>query len=196
MKAKLLFSTMGLLFLALVATAQEKAEINLNPWSEIPSGVYKLAVKGEVRVTIIYNKTKNYYDFGTDIQKYISSGQEKEARNYVSNGTLTITPELTGSAGVLRIFIKEPLIDIDATEGALVVFDSKITQPSMNVRLNNSKLYSEKKFSVNNFVLENRNGIIELKKANLDSAIISINKGSKNNISGKVYKQQMFVIEE
>lgn len=195
MKAKFLFSTIGLFFISLVALAQQKTEINLNPWSEIPTGVYKLSVRGEVRVTIIYSKT-SYYDFGTDLKKYIASGQEKSARSFVSNGTLTITPEITGAAGVIRIFLKEPLIDIEVSEGGLVMFGSKITQPSMNVRLNNSKLFSEKRFSVNNFVLENHQGIIELKNASLNSAVMKITPGSKNNFMGKVSKQQMFVIEE
>ena len=48
MKAKFLFSTIGLFFISLVALAQQKTEINLNPWSEIPTGVYKLSVRGEV----------------------------------------------------------------------------------------------------------------------------------------------------
>ena len=66
----------------------------------------------------------------------------------------------------------------------------------MNIRLNNAKLYSENKLKVDNFVLENNKGIIELHKAYLNSAILSISQGSKNNISGNISKQQIYVLKE
>ncbi|MCK9163527.1 MAG: hypothetical protein WCR29_02040 [Bacteroidales bacterium] len=195
MKIKQILVIIGLFLISSVASAQTKTSIDINPWSVIPSGVYKLSVKGNIRVTVIYGKT-SYYDFGTDIKKYIASGQEVTARNFVSNGTITITPEITGSAGVLRIYVKEPLVEIEVSEGGLVLFDSKISQASMTVRLFGSKLYSENKFKVDNFVLENYQGIIELKKAYLNSAIMNITQGSKNNISGRVSKQQIYVPEK
>ncbi|MFA7081562.1 MAG: hypothetical protein WC135_03010 [Bacteroidales bacterium] len=195
MKIKQIIAVLALFLVSFFASAQSKTAIDINPWSEIPSGVYKLVVKGDVRVTVVYGKT-SYYDLGTDIKKYISSGQELPARDVVSNGTLTITPEITGSPKIIRLYLREPLLEIDILDGGLVIFDSKLSQASMTIRLFNSKLYSENKFKVENFVLENNKGTLELKKANLNSAIISINEGSKNSISGEVSKQQIYVIKK
>ena len=94
------------------------------------------------------------------------------------------------------MYLREPLLEIDILDGGLVIFDSKLSQASMTIRLFNSKLYSENKFKVDNFVLENNKGTIELKKANLNSAILSINEDSKNSISGTVSKQQIYVIKK
>lgn len=194
MKSKLLLS-ITLFFFTLSASAQIQKEALVNQWSNIPNGVYKIVVIGQVRVTILKDKT-NHYDFGTDLKNYISSGQEKEGSSFVSNGTLTINSEATEVSGQIRIFLKDPLMDIDLSEGALLIYETKISQPSMTVKLNNSKLYSEKRFSVDNFVLENHKGIIELKKANIDSAIFNLTQGTKNNISGSVDNQQIYVIVE
>lgn len=194
MKSKLLLS-IALFFFTLSAFSQIQKEAPSNQWSNIPNGVYKLVVSGQVRVTILKDNT-NHYDFGTDLKNYISSGQEKEGSSFVSNGTLTINPEAAGVSGQIRIFLKDPLMDLDLSEGVLLIYDTKISQPSMTVKLNNSKLYSEKTFSVNNFVLENRKGIIELKKANIDSAIFNLTQGTKNNISGSIDNQQIYVIAE
>lgn len=195
MKTKQIIIAISLLLMSIVVSAQSNTALDINPWSVIPSGVYKLVVKGDVRVTVVYGKT-SYYDLGTDIKKYISSGQEIPARDFVSNGTLTITPEITGSPKIIRLYLREPLLEIDILDGGLVIFDSKLSQASMTIRLFNSKLYSENKFKVDNFVLENNKGTIELKKANLNSAILSINEDSKNSISGTVSKQQIYVIKK
>ena len=195
MKAKSLIFAIAIVLFAFSAQAQDKTTPILNQWSNIPNGVYKIVVSGQVRVTILKDKT-NHYDFGTDLKNYISSGQEKEGRSLVSNGTLTINSDSVGVSGQIRIFLKDPLMDIDLSEGALLIYDTKISQPSMTVKLNNSKLYSEKRFSVDNFVLENHNGIIELKKANIDSAIFNLTQGTKNNISGSIDNQQIYVIAE
>lgn len=195
MKAKQILIVTALFLIPFFASAQKQTPLEINPWAEIPSGVYKLSVKGEVRVTVIYGKN-SYYDLGTDLKGHIPSGQEKYARDFVSNGTLTITPEITGSPRVLRLYVNEPLIEIEVSEGGLVVIDSKLSQASMTVRLNNAKLYSENKFKVDNFVLENNKGIIELQKAYLNSAILSVSQESKNNISGNISKQQIYVLKE
>lgn len=195
MKAKQILIVIALFLIPFFASAQKQTPLEINPWAEIPSGVYKLSVKGEVRVTVISGKT-SHYDLGTDLKGHIPSGQEKYARDFVSNGTLTITPEITGSPRVLRLYVNEPLIEIEVSEGGLVVIDSKLSQASMTVRLNNAKLYSENKFKVDNFVLENNKGIIELQKAYLNSAILSVSQESKNNISGNISKQQIYVLKE
>ncbi|HHT03613.1 MAG TPA: hypothetical protein GX005_04740 [Bacteroidales bacterium] len=195
MKAKQILIVTALFLIPFFASAQKQTPLEINPWAEIPSGVYKLSVKGEVRVTVISGKT-SHYDLGTDLKGHIPSGQEKYARDFVSNGTLTITPEITGSPRVLRLYVNEPLIEIEVSEGGLVVIDSKLSQASMTVRLNNAKLYSENKFKVDNFVLENNKGIIELQKAYLNSAILSVSQESKNNISGNISKQQIYVLKE
>lgn len=195
MKAKQILIVTALFLIPFFASAQKQTPLEINPWAEIPSGVYKLSVKGEVRVTVISGMT-SHYDLGTDLKGHIPSGQEKYARDFVSNGTLTITPEITGSPRVLRLYVNEPLIEIEVSEGGLVVIDSKLSQASMTVRLNNAKLYSENKFKVDNFVLENNKGIIELQKAYLNSAILSVSQESKNNISGNISKQQIYVLKE
>lgn len=109
---------------------------------------------------------------------------------------MTINSEVTGLGGQIRIYLKDPLMEIELSEGALLIYDTKINQPSMTVKLNDAKLYSEKTFDIENFVLENKKGIIELKKAYLGSSIFNIAQGSKNSITGKVSKQQIYVIDE
>ncbi len=164
-------------------------------WSDIPSGVYKLVISGEVRVVIKKDRKKNHYDFGTDIKEYIASGQERNGSSFVNNGTIEITKADLGSNSQLRLFIKDQIMDIELRDGALLIYDSKISQPSMNVKINNAKLYSSKKFSINNFVIENRKGILELLKANLKSAVLNISPNSENTVGGNVSKLQIHVIQ-
>lgn len=164
-------------------------------WSDIPSGVYKLVISGEVRVVIKKDRKKNHYDFGTDIKEYIASGQERNGSSFVNNGTIEITKADLGSNSQLRLFIKDQIMDIELRDGALLIYDSKISQPSMNVKINNAKLYSSKKFSINNFVVENRKGILELLKANLKSAVLNISPNSENTVGGNVSKLQIHVIQ-
>jgi len=113
----------------------------------------------------------------------------------VNNGTIEITKADLGSNSQLRLFIKDQIMDIELRDGALLIYDSKISQPSMNVKINNAKLYSSKKFSINNFVIENRKGILELLKANLKSAVLNISPNSENTVGGNVSKLQIHVIQ-
>ena len=52
------------------------------------------------------------------------------------------------------------------------------------------------KLSITNFLLESRQGILDLKKANFKSAILNITPSSETTISGKVSNQQIHVIAE
>jgi hypothetical protein len=53
-----------------------------------------------------------------------------------------------------------------------------------------------KKLSITNFLLESRQGIVDLKKANFKSAVLNITPSSETTISGKVRNQQIHVIAE
>lgn len=195
MKIKQILVIVGLLLFPVFLSAQFSSKLELPEWSKIPTGIYKLRVEGNIRVRIEISK-ENYYDFGTDIRDYISSGQELPASNFCSNGTLTISSEITGTPSVLRIHTSEPLVEIEVLDGGLVIIDSRLRQPSMTVKLNNGKIFSEQKLSIDNFVLENHDGIVDLKKAYLESAILNISQESKNTIEGRVSKQKIYVIKK
>ena len=193
MKSKTIFLAILAVLFSLKGFSQEQVASH---WSDIPSGVYKLVLKGEVRVIIKKDRKKNHYDFGTDVKDYISSGQEKEGSSFVNNGTITITKEDLGSSPQLRLFIKDQIMDVELSDGALLIYESNISQPSMKLKLNNAKLYSAKKLSITNFLLESRQGILDLKKANFKSAILNITPSSETTISGKVSNQQIHVIAQ
>ncbi len=193
MKSKTIF----LAILALLFSVKGFSQEQVGPhWSDIPNGIYKLVVSGDVRVIIKKDSKKNHYDLGTDVKEYISSGQEKEGSSFVNNGTITITKEDLGSSQQLRLFIKDQIMDVELSDGALLIYESNISKPSMKVKLNNAKFYSEKKLSITNFLLESRKGIVDLKKANFKSAILNITPSSETTISGKVSNQQIHVIAE
>ena len=110
MKTKSLLIAIFLMLFAFSVNAQEQAP---QPhWSDLPSGIYSLKASGQVRV-IVKTSKKNFYDFGTDLKKYISSGQEAFGSTFVQNGKIIITPETMGSAGQIRIFLKDQLMDIE-----------------------------------------------------------------------------------
>ena len=83
MKSKTIFLAILAVLFSLKGFSQEQVASH---WSDIPSGVYKLVLKGEVRVIIKKDSKRNHYDFGTDVKDYISSGQEKEGSSFKRNG--------------------------------------------------------------------------------------------------------------
>lgn len=193
MKTKSFLIGIFLILFAFSAFAQEQTP---QPhWSDLPSGIYSLKASGKVRV-IVKTSKKNFYDFGTDLKNYISTGQEAYGTSFVENGKIIITPQTMGSASQIRLFLKDQLMDIELSDGALLVYDSRISQPSMKLKLINSKLYSEKSFGVKNFVLDNIRGVIDLKKANINSAILNLTPETQNNIEGSIDKQQIYIKEE
>lgn len=193
MKSKTIILAIFTILFSLKGFSQEMV---VPQWSDIPSGVYKLVVRGEVRVIIKKDSKKNHYDLGTNVKDYITSGQERDGSSLVNNGTITITKDDLGASSQLRLFLKDQIMDVELSNGALLIYESSISQPSIKVKLNNSKIYSTKKFSINNFLLESREGIVDLKKANFKSAILNITPKSETTIKGKVSSQQIHVIGE
>ncbi len=193
MKSKTIILAVIALIISFSGFSQEQAAPH---WSDIPSGVYKLVVTGEVRVIVKTDRKRNHYDLGTSVKKYISTGQEREGSSFVNNGTITITKDDLAASNEIRLFLKDQLMDIELNDGALLIYDLRISQPSMKVKLNDAKLYSKKSFGINNFVLENNYGFLELLKANIKSAVLNITPASENTIAGNVKKQQIHVIKK